>query len=75
MIKKRSNILELCIIGLATALTCVIAPILIPLPIGVPITLQTFIITLIAIALGAKRAVFAYVVGIELKKRIKKSHT
>lgn len=59
MTKKRSNILDLCIVGLATALTCVVAPISIPLPIGVPITLQTFIITLIAIVLGPKRAVIS----------------
>lgn len=59
MTKKHSNIVDLCIIGLATALTCVVAPISIPLPVGVPITLQTFIITLIAIVLGSKRALIA----------------
>ena len=59
MTRKRTNILELCIIGLATALICVIAPISIPLPLGVPITLQTFIITLLAITLGPKRAVIS----------------
>ena len=59
MAQKHTNILELCIIGLSTALICVVAPISIPLPIGVPITLQTFIITLLAITLGPKRAVIS----------------
>lgn len=59
MKKNHSNILELCTIGLATALICVLAPISIPLPIGVPVTLQTFIITTLAIALGSKRALVA----------------
>ena len=43
-------------IGLTTSLICVIAPIPILLPTGVPTTLQTFIITLTAIILGAKPA-------------------
>ena len=59
MTKKHSNILELCIIGLAIALICVLAPLSIPLPIGIPITLQSFIITFIAIVLGPKRAFVA----------------
>ena len=51
-------------IGLTTSLICVIAPIPILLPTGVPTTLQTFIITLTAIILGAKpafTATFMYV--------------
>ena len=59
MSKKHSNILELCTIGLITSLLCVIAPLSIPLPVGVPITLQTFMITFIAIVLGAKRSLIA----------------
>jgi biotin transport system substrate-specific component len=64
MKKKFFTIQELCIIGLATALICVIAPLSIPMPLGVPITLQTFIITIGAIILGAKRgavATFIYI--------------
>lgn len=58
------TIQELCIIGLTTALICVIAPFSLPMPLGVPMTLQSFIITLIAIILGAKRgatATFIYI--------------
>lgn len=43
-------------VGLITSLICIIAPLSIPLPLGIPLTLQTFIITLAAIILGAKRA-------------------
>lgn len=53
-------------IGLATSLICVIAPISIILPIGVPMTLQTFIITLTAIILGAKRASMATLIYVLL---------
>lgn len=41
MNKKKSNIRELCMVGLASSLICVIAPISILLPLGVPMTLQS----------------------------------
>lgn len=53
-------------VGLATSLICVIAPISILLPIGVPMTLQTFIITLTAIILGAKPAFTATLIYVLL---------
>lgn len=59
MKKKNFSIQELCMIGIVTALICVIAPLSVPMPLGVPITLQTFIITLGAIILGAKRGAVA----------------
>lgn len=66
MKKKFFSIQELCIIGLVTALICVIAPLSIPMPLGVPITLQTFIITLAAMILGAKRSATATLIYILL---------
>ncbi|MEE0884324.1 MAG: biotin transporter BioY [Faecalimonas sp.] len=66
MTKKFSKIQELCVIGLFTALICVIAPISIPMPLGVPLTLQTFILSLIAIILGAKRGASATLIYILL---------
>lgn len=66
MKKKTLNIQELCIIGLVAALICVIAPLSIGLPLGVPITLQTFVITLAAIMLGAKRGAIATLIYILL---------
>ena len=59
MKKKIFSIQELCLIGIVTALICVIAPLSVPMPLGVPITLQTFIISLGAIILGAKRGAVA----------------
>ena len=66
MKKKFLNIQELCVIGLFTALTCVIAPFTIPMPLGVPLTLQTFILSLVAIILGAKRGAIAALIYIIL---------
>lgn len=64
MQKNHFHIQELCIVGFTTALICVIAPFSFPMPLGVPMTLQSFIITLAAIILGAKRgasATFIYI--------------
>ena len=59
MKKNFLDIRELCIIGLVTAIICVIAPLSIPLSLNIPITLQSFIITLSAIILGAKHGTTA----------------
>lgn len=56
MKKSIFNIKELCFIGLTAAILCVLAPYSLPTPFGVPVTLQTFFITLVAIMLGAKPA-------------------
>ncbi len=66
MKKTHFNIQELCIIGLTTALICVIAPFSLPMPLGVPMTLQSFIIALMAIILGAKRGATATLIYILL---------
>ncbi len=66
MKKNFFTIQELCIIGLTTALICVIAPFSLPMPLGVPMTLQSFIITLMAIVLGAKRGATATLIYILL---------
>lgn len=66
MQKTNFKIQELCIVGLATALICVIAPFSLPMPLGVPMTLQSFIITLMAIILGAKRGATATLIYILL---------
>ncbi len=46
-------------IALMAAILCVIAPLSIPLPTGVPLTLAVFIIYLTGIILGSKKAVIA----------------
>lgn len=45
-------------IGLFTALTIILSQISVPMPYGVPMTLQTFIIPLVAVLLGKKEGTF-----------------
>lgn len=63
--KKRTkySIQDLCMMGVFAAAIAIMAQIAIPMPGGVPITLQTFAVTVAAIILGAKRgclSVFIY---------------
>lgn len=46
---------DICSIAIMTAVTAVMAQISIPMPMGVPMTMQTFAVTLAAVILGAKR--------------------
>ena len=48
-------------IGLMTAAIAVLAQISIPMPAGVPMTMQTFAVPLAGILLGAKKGTFATV--------------
>ena len=57
---------ELTLIGISTAVLILMAQLAIPMPSGVPVTLQTFGISLIAFILGAKRAGIATVIYIVL---------
>jgi len=50
---------DLCMIGLWTAVIVIMAQITIPMPMGVPMTMQTFAITLAAIVLGSKKGAIA----------------
>lgn len=59
MQNTNSKIQTLCMISLFTAVTAIMAQIAIPLPIGVPLTLQSFSIMLAGIILGARRGAFA----------------
>lgn len=54
--KKQSklSVQELCMTGVLTAVIVIMAQISIPMPLGVPMTMQTFAITLAAVVLGAK---------------------
>ena len=57
--KKKTTVGDLCLIGMFTALIVVCSQLSIPMPAGVPMTLQTFIIPLAGIVLGAKRGTIA----------------
>lgn len=56
---SRISVQTLCMTGLFTSIMVIMAPISIPLPLGVPMTLQTFTITFAAIVLGAKYGCFS----------------
>ena len=57
---------DLCYIALFTALIAALAQISIPLPGGVPLTLQTFAIPLAGLVLGAKRGTMSTVIYVLL---------
>ena len=64
--KKTISIRNICYIGLFTAVIAVLAQISIPMPLGVPMTMQTFAITLAAVVLGAKRSTYSSLIYILL---------
>ena len=57
--RKSLAIRDVCAIGLCAAITALFAQISVPLPYGVPITLQTFAICLAAVVLGPKKGFVA----------------
>ena len=57
---------DICFISIFTAITAVCAPIGIPMPMGVPFTMQTFAIPLAGVILGAKRGTLSVIVYILL---------
>ena len=57
---------ELCYIALFTALIAALSQISIPMPIGLPMTLQTFIIPLAGVILGAKLGILSVIAYILL---------
>jgi biotin transport system substrate-specific component len=66
-IKKLSlSIRDICFISVFTAVIAVSAQVAIPLPGGVPVTMQTFAVPLAGLILGAKKGTLAVVVYILL---------
>ncbi|WAW14357.1 biotin transporter BioY [Peptostreptococcus equinus] len=62
MKKNKLSVREITYIGLFAAIICVLSPISIPMPYGVPMTLQTFIIPLAGVILGAKQGTIANII-------------
>lgn len=60
--RKKITVRDMCLIAIFAALTAVLAQISIPMPLGVPLTLQTLAVALTGIVLGAKRGFFASLV-------------
>ena len=63
--KSKFSIQEIRYVGLFTAVIAVMAQISIPMPMGVPMTMQTFAITLAAVVLGAKLSTISCVVYLD----------
>ena len=59
MKKRTLNIQDLCMIGVMTAVICIMAQISIPMPFGVPMTMQTFAVAIAGIILGSKNSSIA----------------
>lgn len=66
MQKQKISTRDLCYIGIFTAIIVGLAQISIPMPYGVPMTMQTFAIPLAGIVLGAKRGTLVAVVYVLL---------
>lgn len=62
MKQKKLTIQDICAIAIMTAITAVLAQVSIPLPMMVPMTLQTFAVTLAGIVLGARRGAISMLV-------------
>ena len=59
---SRFSVREICYAGLFAAVIAIMAQISIPMPGGVPMTMQTFAITLAAVVLGAKLSTISNVI-------------
>ena len=52
---KNTRIRDICRVGICTALIVLMAQLRVPMPYGVPITMQTFAVALAGVVLGAKK--------------------
>lgn len=64
--KSKFSVRDICYAGLFAAVIAVTAQISIPMPLGVPMTMQTFAITLAAVVLGSKLSAIASLVYLAL---------
>ena len=62
MYRSKSTVSDFCFIGIMAAVTAVMAQISIPMPMGVPMTMQTFAVTLAGIILGSRRGALSMLV-------------
>ena len=66
LLQKKSSVYDLCIMAAFTAIIAVMAQIIIPMPYGVPMTLQTLAIALAGVMLGAKKGTISTVLYVLL---------
>lgn len=66
MDSKKLSVRDTCYIGIFTAIITVCAQLSIPMPYGVPMTLQTFAIPLAGVVLGARKGAFSTLIYVLL---------
>lgn len=66
MNKQKLTVKDHCFIGIFAAIICVLGQLSIPMPYGVPMTLQTFVIPLAGVVLGAKKGTLATIIYVLL---------
>ena len=66
MKRSKNSVQDLCSIAIMAAITAVMAQIAIPMPMGVPLTMQTFAVTLAGVILGSKKGGMSILVYILL---------
>ncbi|MCL2815608.1 MAG: biotin transporter BioY [Oscillospiraceae bacterium] len=64
--KSKFSVRDLCLIGIFTAVIAVASQLGIPMPYGVPMTLQTLVIPLAGVALGAKNGAASALIYVAL---------
>ena len=64
--KNREKTIQIVLVGVFAAVLAVLSQISIPLPSGIPVTLQTFAVALCGYALGWKRGLLATAVYVAL---------
>jgi biotin transport system substrate-specific component len=64
--KSKFSVRDICYAGLFAAVIAVMAQLSIPMPLGVPMTMQTFAITLAAVVLGSRLSAIATLVYLAL---------
>ncbi len=62
MKKRALSIQDLCLIGAVTSILIIMAQISIPLPLGIPMTMQTFAVMLAGILLGPRKGTLTIVI-------------
>ncbi len=66
MVQDKYSTKDLCMIGIWAAIIVIMAQIAIPMPMGVPMTMQTFGVTLAALILGPKKGAMASLIYVLL---------
>lgn len=62
MKKRALSIQDLCLIGVVTSILIIMAQISIPMPLGVPMTMQTFAVMLAGILLGPRKGTLTIII-------------